>query len=231
MKKKNNLVRSIVWYTNGQLFHPFYLFIAILVAILLLPFKGDPMFGQYLSLYVDLIFIPLLALMSALHIVRNPQITVFELNLFKSYSTVYFARLSVFALGVLIALLPTALVLSYFGLLGSYTLPIIQKILTYTAFTSIALLLDSTKNSLLFLLIFFYLFPYSVPVLINRLEYQGGSLSGNLVTFLYFIDPFYCTVKKAVIKYTNLIPIASILLSILIIFLSYSIFAKKEFEI
>jgi len=106
---------AIKWYIKGGLFHPFYIFLSVLPTILLLPYKNDPMFNNYLMLYVDLTIIPLVALMVALHVVREPQVMVFEINIFRSLRVIYVAKLLVYLMALSIGFIPLVLLLFITG--------------------------------------------------------------------------------------------------------------------
>jgi len=216
---------------RGRLFNPLYIFLAILIALLLIPFREDQMFEQYVDMFVDLLFVPALAIMASLHVVREYNITVFELNMLKGYGTVYLGRVIVYVLALFVGLLPTIILLSITGSLQNYSIALLQKILSYTAVTSVILLLDSPKGGLMISVVFFYLIPYGVLALINRAGFDRSPLSPELAPFVYFFDPLIGTTQKNIIGYTEWTPVITIAFSITVIAIDYIVFTKKEFNI
>lgn len=225
------LVNAVKWYTRGGLVTPLYFSISVLVALLILPLKEDVMLDQYIAFSADLLFTPLLAVLAALHVVRESQVTVFELGLLRSYTAVYFGRLAAFTIAMLVALTPLLLVLQYLGRLDDYSIAIIQKMLSYTAIAGFTMLTDSPKSGLILLVSFYYILPYGVPPLLNRVAFMGQQLPLVVAPLAYFLAPFYTTVMKNVvgsIDYAALVAMAS---AVLVVVLSYIAFKRKDFSI
>lgn len=223
---------AIKWYIKGGLFHPFYIFLSVLPTILLLPYKNDPMFNNYLMLYVDLTIIPLVALMVALHVVREPQVMVFEINIFRSLRVIYVAKLLVYLMALSIGFIPLVLLLFITGKIEVFLIPLMQRILTYVAIVSISLLLNTPKSVLLYLLVFFFILPYAPPILLNRARMLETTLDPVTSIVCYVFAPIASSLYDKILglPLRNIQIIAS-LISILIIVISYFMHSRKEYQI
>ena len=182
----SNLKSAIMWYTKGGLFHPFYIVLAILPTILLIPYRDDPMFDNYFMFYVDLTIMPLAALMAALHIVREPQVTIFEISILKSPRTIYIAKLIVYLIALSIGFIPLILLIIFTNK-ELFLIPLIHRMLTYIIITSISLLLETPKNVLIYLLVFFFLLPYTPPILLNRARMLDNTVDPITSIICYFL--------------------------------------------
>jgi len=228
----NRLKNAVIWYARGGLFHPFYIFLSVLPTILLLPYRNDPMFDNYFMLYVDLTVIPLVALMAALHIVREPQVTIFEISLLKSLRVIYTAKLVAYLIALSLGFIPLMLLLSFVGKTEVFLIPLICRMLTYVAIVSISFLLETPKNVLVYLLVFFLLLPYASPVLLNNARMSGSKLDPVTSIISYFIAPIASSLyNDALGLSTQILQFVVVLISIVVVVLNYLIYSMKEFAI
>lgn len=227
------LKNAIIWYTKGGLFHPLYIFLLLLPTLLLLPYRNDPMFDNYLMFYVDLTIMPVAALMAALHIVREPQISIFEINIFKSLRIIYTAKLLVFLIALFPGFFLLMLLLVSTEKISIFLIPLIQKILTYTAIIAVALLLDMMpRNVLVYLLVFFVILPYATPILLNRALILKAQLDPTTSIINYFIAPVTSSLYNDALGLpTQTLQLIAFFMSMAIITLSYLIYSKREFTI
>jgi len=225
-------VRSaLIWYLKGGLFHPLYIFLAILPTLLLFPYLEDPMFDMYLIYYVDIFISPLAALMVALHLCRESRITVFEISMFRSLRIIFIARIMIYLLALSIMFIPLTALLMYSNK-TQFLLPLMQKLLMFISISTISFILDTSKGVLMYLIIFLIMLPYAPPILLNMarsFQYKPNVL---VSTICYFISPITTSTYTDIITtpLNDLATIASVI-SIAIIILSYIVFSRKEFEI
>jgi len=223
---------AIVWYTRGGLFHPFYVFLSVLPTLLLLPYRNDPMFDSYFMFYVDLTVIPLAALMAALHVAREPPVTIFEINVLKSLRVIYSARLVAYVMALSLGFTPLMLLLSFVGRAETLLAPLVCRILTYVAITSTSFLLETPRNVLVYLLVFFLILPYAPPALLNNARMSGGRLDPVTSVASYFIAPVTSSLYSDVLGLSTQIlqPVVAII-SIAVAALNYLMYSTKEFAI
>ncbi|MCE4613729.1 MAG: hypothetical protein F7C07_07895 [Desulfurococcales archaeon] len=239
MVKKGRLRKAVSWYLRGGLFHPLYFTLILLFFLIMYSSTDSELFESYLWFYTDLMFIPLIALISSIHVVREPEITVFELNIFKSYGAVFAGRMVSLLSAISLAIVPLIAVLAQTGTLGSYVMPLLQRVLTYLVLVSVVFLVDSQRGALIYLVVFYFVLPFSAPIFLERIQ---GELAGAnfdvplfifmIVLFIYIIAPFTTNyVLRDLIDLMNNITVLSIGFSIVIILINYILFSKKEFSI
>jgi len=228
----NRLKNAVVWYARGGLFHPFYIFLSVLPTLLLLPYRNDPMFDNYFMLYVDLTVVPLAALMAALHIVREPQVSVFEISMLKSLRAIYVAKLVAYIMALSIGFAPLMLLLLLTGKTGVLLIPLVCRMLTYVAIVSIAFLLETPKNALVYLLVFFFLLPYAPPALLNNARMTGSRLDPVTSVISYFIAPVASSLYNDALGLSiQMLQFIVVLISVAVVVLDYIMYSMKEFAI
>ncbi len=220
---------GVKWYLRREAMHPLYMVLAVLPAILLLPAVGSREFSNYLMVFTDMLFTPLAALVAAMHVVREPKVTLFELTLLKSLRVVFTSRLTAYAMIMSVALAPTAAVVAYAGLWGEYAIPLAHKLLLFTAVTATATLIDDSRSSLTYLITTLLILPYSTPLLLNRVAQTGAHADPATSTLCYILTPITtATLHKTLSLPLNTLQTIATATYATIITAAYLAFTRKE---
>jgi len=224
-----SVAAGVKWYLRREALHPLYIALAVLPAALLLPVVSSRMFGNYLMLFTDMLFTPLAALIAAMHVVREPKVTLFELTLLKSFRAVFLSRITAYAITLTIALAPTAAVVAYAGRLSEYAAALTLKFLLFITLTAVATLIDNPRNSLIFLVVTLLILPYSTPMLLNKAAETGTQADPITSAICYTLTPITATTlhKALSLPLTTLQAIATATYAT-ITTATYLTFTKKE---
>jgi len=187
------------------------------------------MVGLYLSL--DSFLLPIYVLQAAFHVIRDAKTTIFELNLLKDWYLLFFSRLLALGIAITPLLLALAIIL-YLGNLSHLILPLIVRFITYISIAALAMLLQSRKGSLLFLVVSFIILPFGAQIIFSYTSAQGEVIDPILSIVLYFLAPITSTIYCELLSLNlTLAQLLTILTSLIIILLSAITFKKLEYEI
>mgnify|MGYP000504065182 CR=1 FL=1 len=220
-------------FLKGGLFHPLAIIIAIFIVFscynIVKSTGYQKMVGLYLSL--DSFLLPIYVLQAAFHVIRDAKTTIFELNLLKDWYLLFFSRLLALGIAITPLLLALAIIL-YLGNLSHLILPLIVRFITYISIAALAMLLQSRKGSLLFLVVSFIILPFGAQIIFSYTSAQGEVIDPILSIVLYFLAPITSTIYCELLSLNlTLAQLLTILTSLIIILLSAITFKKLEYEI
>jgi len=189
-----------------------------------LEYRKDIVLFIFVSEYI---FLPLYSIFLGLHIIRESNVTAFELSLIKDWGAVYYGKLFV----LLVGYIPVAI--GSIGLLILYNnyeliLPLMTRITSYIAINMCTSVLLSTSFALVILVTFNFLIPVSSLIVFQTLPY-GQVLDYLTSLFMYFTAPLtsYVNFERMSISITTGL-LTSIIISLLLILLFREIFRKRE---
>lgn len=207
-----------------------YLLLLVFLLLMLMPYHGQKVISTETATLVDVFGLPIIAFFTALEIVRDPLVTTFEVSILGSIRKLFWSRIIIYA--TLIAI-PILFVFLIIGIIDrGFYLALLSNFLLYTTVVSIAFLIDDYKMVIFYLVTFIFIMPYVPLIIINKALINNTRLGLFLSLFCFYFDPVISYVyKKVFVTNIDILFIISALFSLLIIFLSYIFFSKKEFNI
>lgn len=223
----------IKWYLKSGLFHPV---IFIILAIIALAYYAalatyGVIEGTVAATDVlEWILLPIYALSTGLLFIGSPLVTIFEIDVFKSWRSLFVGKILAFFLSFLPVLLVIGLI-AYFMKGTSIILPLLVRVIVYTSFLASAILLRNQKASLLYFIAVFMILPISVSILINTIIMHGGKIDPVNSVLFYYLAPMTMSLYKdyAEIPLTQGYEIA-LGISLILTIISMEIFRRLEYE-
>lgn len=222
------MTKSIQWYYKG-LFHPLTIIFAGIIVIALIESlnRPEPSRANWIWLTLEWLLFPLYFLQAALHIVRDPKTTVFELNLIRSWKTLFLARIAVFLASLTIVVVPSSLLLYLKGF-QDMIIPLALKGLEYTTIVSIAILLQSRRGALAFIITTAIILPSASLGVISNVP-PGQKLGTVESITLYFVSPILLHMNSQLLSMDeHVLWLVTIAISTLLMLGSFIIFIKGE---
>jgi len=226
-------IKHIVkWYLKSGLFHPIVVVLLAIIALsfysILETYEGD-MENIMISTVFEYTLLPLYALAMGLHLVRSPLEVIFEVNMFKDWKSLFAAKLVSFVLACA-PLALTVCLIAYAMNKHYIVIPLMIRLVAYTALLAPAILLRSQKAALFYFVTMYMLIPLSSPIILNGALQAQGRIDVVLSLFFYFTSPM-TMIQYA--KYTAVAPLegytAAAFISILIVLLSMKLFERLEY--
>jgi len=222
----------VEWYLKSGLFHPIVIILLAIVALsfysILKTYEGD-MENAMISTVFEYTLFPLYALTVGLHLVRSPLEMIFEINTFKSWKSLFVAKIVSFILAH-IPLAVTICLIAYAMGKHYIIIPLVIRFIVYASLLAPAILLRSQKAALFYFVTTYMLIPLSSPVILNGALQTQGRIDAVLSLFFYFTSPI------TMIRYTKYASISSLeayvattFISILIIIISMRLFRQLEY--
>lgn len=218
------------WYLMG-LFHPLALMLGLVVVVALMESveSQGTLRGFRVVMVLEWLLYPLYFLQAALHVIRDPRTTLFELTLIRSWWMLFASRITAFTISLAIVYVPCAVVLYVSGL-QDFIIPFTLKNLWYVSVVSIAMLLYSRRGALAFLIIASIVLPMAVIGVINTLP-PSHSLSAIESIVLYFISPITLHINNQLLAMEEtILQFTSLLISLALLAASALIFVKEEVD-
>jgi len=207
-----------------------YLLLLVFLVLILLPYRGQRAVSTDAATIIDVFGLPMIAFFVALDIVRDPLVTTFEVSILSSIRKLFWSRITIYAALIAIPLLLTFLVTITID--KYFYLALLSNFLLYITIVSLASLIDDYKMIIFYLVTFIFIMPYVPLIIINKALMYNTRLGLFLSLFCFYFDPVIgYAYRKVFMTSINILFIISTLFSLLIIFLSYIFFSKKEFNI
>ncbi|MDV3103322.1 hypothetical protein [Thermococcus waiotapuensis] len=221
--------KAVKWYSRG-LFPPAATTVLLLLTFLaaetsISAIKTDGP-SQFISL-MEYIFFPVYGILIGSHVFRDSRTTIFELSIFNGPRTVFMARTTIVALGLIPGIGGVALLAWWKGH-PEFVVPTLIKIPLYTAFiTALMVYLDSLAGTLT-LFIITSAIPMSFSVLLGK---PGeGPVNVPMTALAYVFSPMLCVRYEKVLSFSSIEgSILGLLVSAGLFLWGYWAFSRREF--
>ncbi|WP_456395109.1 hypothetical protein [Thermococcus sp.] len=220
--------KAVKWYTKNLFPHPAT---EILLGLMILgtwySLKDAQKLGFYeFMIIVEAVLLPVYGILVAAHVFRSQRVTLFEITLFNGPKNIFLGRLTSALFGLIVGIFSVALITSNQGY-SRLVVSVLLKIPTYLAVMMILMVwLDSIGG-----IISFYILTSAVPMGLFVLLTKPYPPNTAISLLAYFLAPIGATVnaRKLSLSVSAGYTVA-LVLSALIMLVSYISFKKKDFE-
>jgi hypothetical protein len=220
--------KAVKWYSKNLFPHPAT---EVLIGVMILgtwySLTDAPRLGFYeFMVTVEAVFLPVYGILVASHMFRSQRVTLFELTVFNGPNNVFLGRLISASLGLIVGVCSVA-VITYIQGYPRLAVSVLLKIPTYLAIImALMVWLDSIGG-----IVTFYILTSAIPMALFVILTRPYSPGTAISLLAYFLAPIEATVNGGKLSlsvqegYTT-----TLVLSAVMLLLSYINFRKKDFE-
>ncbi|AHC52588.1 hypothetical protein SUSAZ_08865 [Sulfolobus acidocaldarius SUSAZ] len=218
---------------KGGIFNPALIVFYLLPTIIILISSSNyNMFLQNFVVYVDIILTPVVMTVMMTHFIRERQVTIFELNLVKSYRIIFLSKIISFLIASAVQFIPLFLILYFQRLPSEIGIAILSKILMYTMILSVGIVLAGQRSTLIFFILANILLPYIPSAMLGRALTYQYTLDPLSSVFSYTITPILATTSRHLLSISlPTVQVASTVLCVVIILICYIIYMRREWNV
>lgn len=228
----SNLIMTIKWYSRGLFPLPIYLPILFFVALgqfyILAYLKSATEF----SLITQMLFLPVMILITGSNFFRSKHLTIFELSLLGSWKRISVSKLIVYGIG-LIPFIGLEIFILCIEKDIDLILPILIALLVYLSISLLSSLSSTQITAFMISLVLILLIPISAVSLIENYVNLGITSGLPMGLILYFIVPLasFEYFKTGIVNVTPILGFATASVIAIVIIIAYVfLFERQELK-